>query len=437
MNGGNDDIQDSAIGWDDLPEILERIVPPTFPDRDFDIQAYGAVPDNTTDIKAAIDKAIAVCHTSGGGRVVVPAGDWFIKGPIHLRSNVNLHLAEGATINYSTDPDDYLPLVFTRFEGTEIMNYSPLIYAFEQENLAITGKGTFHGRASKNDWWGPAKGRSEHIKRVRQYGQGKEGVPVEERIFGKDSGLRPVFVQPYHCKNILIEGVTFRDAPMWFLNPVLCHNVTIRSVTMIGLGPNNDGCDPESCKDVLIEGCYFDTGDDCIAIKAGRDNDGRRVGVATENVIIRNCKMRDGNGGVVIGSEMTGGVRNVFAEDCEMDSPDLGRALRIKSNSFRGGFVENVHFRNVKVGQVSEAVFKINMYYSGDRGEFYPKVRNVTMENVTSEKSPRAFIFRGIEELPIQNVTVRNCRFNGVAKTSMMSGIENLSLINVKINGKP
>ncbi len=437
---GNDSAsQDIAVGWDDVPEILARIVPPTFPDRDFDITTYGAVADNTTDIKAAIDQAIAECHASGGGRVVVPAGDWFIKGPIHLKSNVNLYLAEGATINYSTDPADYEPRVFTRFEGTEIMNYSPLIYAFEQDNLGITGKGTFHGRATRENWWtSPAKGRGPNIGLARLYGKGKEDVPVSERIFGSiHPGLRPVFVQPYRCKNILIEGVTFRDSPMWFLNPVLCKNVTVRHVTMIGLGPNNDGCDPESCQDVLIEGCYFDTGDDCIAIKAGRDNDGRRVSVATENVIIRHCKMRDGNGGVVIGSEMTGGVRNVFAEDCEMDSPDLGRALRIKTNSFRGGFVENVHFRNVKVGQVGEAIFKINMFYSGDRGEYIPTVRNITMENVTSEKAPRAFIFHGIEDHPIQNVAIRNCLFNNVEKTSMMSGIENLTLSNLKINGKP
>lgn len=428
--------QAQVIGWDEVPRILARIVPPTFPDRDFNITKYGAKADNATDIKPALDKAIAECNAAGGGRVVVPAGDWFIKGPIHLKSHVNLYLAAGATINFSTDPAAYEPLVFTRFEGTELMNYSPLIYALEQENIAITGTGTFHGRASKNDWWGPAKDRGGNINLARQ--QGEQGLPVSERIFGtKRPGLRPVFVQPYRCRNILIEGVTFRDSPMWFLNPTLCQNVTIRNVSTIGHGPNNDGCDPESCKDVLIEGCHFDNGDDCIAIKAGRDGDGRRVGVPTENVIIRNCKMLDGHGGVVIGSEMSGGTRNVFAEDCEMDSPQLERALRIKSNSFRGGFVENVFFRNVKVGQVKDAIFRINMYYQSDRGEHYPTVRNITMENVTAEKAPRAFYFHGIEALPIQNVLVRNCVFKNVEKPSVMSGIENLVLSNVKINGEP
>ena len=422
------------MGWDAVPGILARIVPPTFPDRDFDITQYGAVGDITSDIKPALDQAIAACNAAGGGRVIVPAGDWFIKGPIHLKSHVNLHLAQGATINFSTDPSDYEPAVFTRFEGTEVMNLSPLIYAFEQEDIAVTGKGTFNGRASRENWWTWREGK-DGIQRARAYGE--SNTPVCERVFGVKDGLRPVFVQPYRCKNVLIEGVTFRDSPMWFLNPTLCRNVTIRSVSTIGHGPNNDGCDPEASKDVLIEGCHFDNGDDCIAIKSGRDADGRRVGIPSENLVIRNCRMLDGHGGVVIGSEMSGGVRNVFAENCEMDSPNLDRALRIKSNSFRGGFVENVYFRNVKVGQMADAVFRINMFYQRDRGTHLPTVRNVTMENVTSGKSPRAFYFHGIDALPIRNVTVRNCQFNNVAEPDVLSGIEDLRLINVTINGQP
>ncbi|WP_221032389.1 glycoside hydrolase family 28 protein [Actomonas aquatica] len=424
-----------ALTWDDVPAILARIVAPTFPDRDFSITDYGAVADNQTDIKPALDAAIAVCHDAGGGRVLVPTGDWFIAGPIHLRSNVNLHLAAGATVNFSTNPSDYLPVVRTRFEGTEVMNLSPLIYAFEQENIAITGSGTFHGRASRDNWWTWSREARPHIQNARQ--QGEDNVPVEERVYGAESGLRPVFVQPYRCTNVLIEGVTFRDSPMWFLNPVLCTNVTVRNVSTIGHGPNNDGCNPDSSRDVLIEGCLFDTGDDCIAIKSGRDADGRRVGVPSENIIIRNCEMRDGHGGVVIGSEMSGDVRNVFAEDCRMDSPNLERALRIKSNSFRGGVVENVHFRNVEVGEVSDAVFRINLFYWSERGPHLPTVRHVTVENVTSQKSRRAFHFHGLDELPISDVTVRNCTFNGVAEPSLLTGIENLALRNVIINGEP
>ncbi|MDQ8201042.1 glycoside hydrolase family 28 protein [Pelagicoccus enzymogenes] len=430
-----DDSEKAFIGWDDLPQILEQIQAPTFPDRDFEITEYGAVADNETDIKPAIDQAIAAANEAGGGRVLIPAGDWFIAGPIHLKSNVNLHAAEGATINFSTEPEDYEPLVYTRFEGTEVMNYSPLIYAYEQENIAITGKGTFHGRASRDNWWSWSKDAREHINKARQMAE--DGIPTTERVFGNNTGLRPVFVQPYKCKNILIEGVTFRDSPMWFVNPVLCENITVREMTVIGLGPNNDGCNPESSKNVLIEGCYFDTGDDCIAIKAGRDADGRNIGVPTENIIIRNCKMLEGHGGVVVGSEMSGGVRNVFAEDCVMDSPHLERALRIKSNTFRGGFVENIHFRNVTVSEVADAAFRINLYYWGQNGDHYPTVRNVSMENVVVEKAPRAFYFHGREELPIQDVLVKNCQFNNISQPSVITGIENLKFENVRINGQP
>ena len=221
------------------------------------------------------------------------------------------------------------------------------------------------------------------------------------------------------------------------MNPVLCTNVTVRNVSAVGYGPNNDGCNPEASRDVLIEGCFFDTGDDCIAIKSGRNADGRRIGVPSENIIIRDCTMHEGHGGVVMGSEMSGGVRNVFAENCRMDSPNLERALRIKSNSFRGGFVENVHFRNVTVGQVSDAVFRINLFYASDRGNYVPTVRNISMENVTVTKAPRAFYFHGLEQRPIRDVTIRDCRFDGIEQPSVMSGIENLNLRNLVINGQP
>ena len=181
-------------------------------------------------------------------------------------------------------------------------------------------------------------------------------------------------MQPYRCQNVLIEGVTIINSPMWELHPVLCTNVTIRDVTINTHGPNNDGCDPESCRDVLIERCTFDTGDDCIALKSGRNDEGRRLGVPIENVIIRDCVMKDGHGGVVIGSEMSGGARNVFAERCRMDSPNLDRALRIKTNAVRGGLVERVYMRDVTVGQVAEALVTVNFYYEeGDTGPLHAR----------------------------------------------------------------
>ena len=214
-----------------------------------------------------------------------------------------------------------------------------------------------------------------------------------------------------------------------------CENVTVRNLTIKNHGPNGDGCNPDSCRDVLIEGCYFDTGDDCIAIKSGRNSDGRRVNIPSENIVVRDCKMKDGHGGVVMGSEMSGGVRNVFVEDCTMDSPNLDRALRIKTNSVRGGFVENIYMRNVTIGQVGDAVLKINFYYGEkDSGQFTPRVRNIHMENVTSEKSKYGLLIQAYQRAPVTDIHIENCSFQSVAQPNVLEGVKNVRFDNVTIN---
>ncbi len=436
---------DPDRAWQELPEILERIVPPSFPDRDFDITAFGAKGDGASDCTEAFRRAIDACAAAGGGRVVVPAGV-YLTGAIHLKSNVNLHIAKGATVRFSTDPKSYLPLVYTRWEGVECMNYSPLIYAYRQENIAITGEGVLDGQGSKEHWW-PWKGQGQHgwkegmpqQKRGRDslFAMAELGVPVEQRRFGEGFYLRPNFFQPYECKNVLVQGVTFKNSPMWFLHPVLCENVSILNVTVQGLGPNNDGCNPESSKNVLIKGCYFDTGDDCIAIKSGRNADGRRINVASENIIVQQSSMKDGHGGVVVGSEISGGVRNVFVEDCVMDSPNLDRALRFKTNAVRGGVLENFYVRNVRVGEVAEAVMKVDFYYEeGDAGTFTPVLRNISVKNMSSKKSKFAFWMKGYERSPITNVFIEDCTFDGVERRDVLEHVKNMTLKNVKVNGK-
>jgi polygalacturonase len=421
-------------GWEQVPEILSRINTPRFPNKDFRITDYGAVGNGQTDCTEAFSKAISAAHKAGGGRVVVPDGS-FLTGAIHLKSNVNLYLSEGAVIKFSVDPQKYLPVVYSRFEGIECLNYSPLIYAFEQENIAITGKGTLDGQAGNQNWWRWKKTQSDDVNTLRN--QGETGLPVHQRIFGDGKKLRPNMIQPYKCKNILIEGVTIKNSPMWHIHPVLSTNITVRNVKVIGHGPNNDGCNPESCTDVLIENCYFDTGDDCIAIKSGRNNDGRRVNMPSENIVIRNCLMKDGHGGVVIGSEMTGGARNIFAENCNMDSPNLERALRIKTNSVRGGTVENVYLRNIIIGQVAEAVVKINFHYGeGDTGDYPPTVRNINLENTISKKSKYALSISGYDRSPITGIRLKNCIFDNVDKPNVLVGVGKLTLQNVKINGE-
>ncbi len=428
--------------WAIVTQIEQRMAEPQFPDRDFPVADFGAAGDGERDDSQAIKAAIEACHEAGGGRVYVGPGN-YITGPVHLKSNVNLHLAEGATLLFKTDPDAYLPQVYTRWEGVECMNYSPLVYAMGQENIAITGKGTLDGRADDTNWW-PWKGKTEFgwekgdpeqtPARDRLIAMADEGIPVEERIFGNGDYLRPNFIQPYRCRNVLIEGVTILRSPMWEVHPVLCRNVTVRGITVVSHGPNNDGCNPESCQDVLIEDCVFDTGDDCIAIKSGRNTDGRRVAVAAENIIVRNCQMRDGHGGVVIGSEISGGCRNVFVENCVMDSPNLDRAIRIKTNSVRGGLIDGVYVRNVMIGQVAETVFKVNFLYEEGAGHgFNPVVQNVYFENVRSRESRFPFYIIGYEDSPVRNLHFKDCRFEGVKEPSVIRHVENMVLDNVII----
>jgi polygalacturonase len=433
----------STGGWDLVPGILARIVPPKFPSRTFDITRYSARPDGT-DCTNAIREAVAACTSAGGGRVVIPAGR-FLTGPVHLADNVDLHLERGAVLAFTRDTKAYLPAVFTRFEGTELMNYSPLIYAFEKENVAVTGQGTLDGQADNEHWW-PWKGSREfgwtpgmpnyNASRQRLLAMAEERVPVSQRVFGEGDYLRPSFIQPYRCRNVLIEGVTIVNSPMWEIHPVRCRTVTVRRVTINSLGPNNDGCNPESCTDVLIERTTFTTGDDCIAIKSGRNADGRRLNVPSENIIVRSCEMKDGHGGVTIGSEISGGARNIFAYDCRMDSPRLDRALRLKNNAMRGGVLEHIYMRDVAIGQLADAVLSIDFYYEeGDQGSFTPVARDIELRNVTSRKSPHGVYLRGFPNAHIGDVRVLDCRFEGVENGNVAEHVDRLEWRGTTING--
>ena len=416
-------------------EIAARIKAPEFAKRDFIITEHGAMPGK--DCTVAITGAVAACHAAGGGRVVVPPGVW-LTGAVHLKGNVNLHLAEGATLRFSPEPAKYLPVVLTRFEGIECMNFSPLIYAFEQENVAVTGKGTLDGSANWETWWAwndKSKGQTKQTPDRKQLDQqGTDGTPVAQRLYGEGHFLRPNFIQPYRCKNVLIEGVTILNSPMWEIHPVLCTNVTVRGVTVRSLGTNNDGCNPESCRDVLIEDCVFETGDDCIAIKSGRNNDGRRIGVPSENIVIRRCTMKNGHGGVTMGSEISGGVRNVFVSDCTMDSPNLDRAIRFKSNAVRGGVIENIHVRDVEIGRVARAVLSVEFdYEEGANGPHKPVLRNVNISNVTSESSGSVAIITAFPGAVIEGVRLKDCHFRGVEAADLLKHAGSLALENVTI----
>ncbi|MEI6945593.1 glycoside hydrolase family 28 protein [Paraflavisolibacter sp. H34] len=427
----------------ELAQVRRQIKAPVFPNKDYVVTSFGAINDGVTKNTEAFKKAIETCSAAGGGRVVVPAGN-YLTGPIYLESGVNLHLQEGATIVFSRDPKDY-PLVLTRWEGMDCMNYSPQVYAYDEQNIAITGKGTLDGNADKQHWW-PWKGRA-------QYGW-KQGMPSQQpardslhvlmrnrvdprqRIFGNGFYLRPYMLQPYNCKNILIQGVKMINSPMWFISPVMCENVTIEKVHVESPGPNTDGCDPDACKNVLIKDCYFDTGDDCIAIKSGRDEDGRGYGRPAENHIIEGCDMKDGHGGVVIGSEIAGGARNIYAINCRMDSPELDRVLRIKTSSSRGGIIENIFLKNIKVGQYKDAAITCDMFYENP-GNHVPAIRNIWVENLeVADGGAYAVHVHAYKASPVQHLKLVNCTINGVETPVRIDHVKDMRIKNVTINGK-
>ena len=418
-------------------QIEQSIRMPQFAAKDYVITKFGAKSANTAaKNQKAIQKAIDQCSKKGGGRVIIPTGQRFLTAAIQLKSGVNLVVEEGAVLEFAFEPELY-PIVPTRWEGLDCWNLSPLIYAYQAHDIAITGKGTIDGGGSNETWWPWCGSKKFGMKeggiaqnmgaRARLLKYAEDGVPMDERRFGPTDGLRPQMINLNQCEGILIEDITLLRSPFWVIHPLLSKDITVKGVHINNDGPNGDGCDPESCDRVLIENCFFNTGDDCIAIKSGRNNDGREggqgkfAGTPSKNIIIRNCKMQNGHGGVVIGSEISGGCQNVYAENCEMDSPSLDRVLRIKTNSCRGGIIENINMRNITVGQCGEAVLKLNTDYEPRevccRG-FYPTIRNVTMENVTCKKSKYGVMIVGYQDpklaYTINNITVKSCQFDGV-----------------------
>jgi hypothetical protein len=416
-------------GWDQLPEILRRIVPPTFPKRDFVVTQYGAVGDGKTDCHPAFQKAIAACTKAGGGRVLVPKGSWLTNGPIHLDNNVNFHVSKDAKILFGTNFKDYLPHVRVRWEGTECYSYSPLVYAYQKTNIALTGTGSLNGQAK--DAWGlwPNKLKPRTTTNEELRALNHKDVPVEQiKIYGK-----PTFFEPFECKNVLIEDVTILDYPFWCVHPTFCTNVTIRRLVVDSHNSNNDGLDPDSCRDVLIEDCWLDQSDDCLAIKAGRDNSAWRKGRPCENIVIRN--MPANFGGIAIGSEISGGVRNVFFYNCAYDS---GNVLYCKSNLDRGGFIKDLYIKNLDIGKAR--ILRLRNNYHGYRGGNFPtEIRNINIEDVHIKQGDDETIsLQGVEAALVYDVFIKNVTVDTLEKGPIMHlrNAENVVLTNVKIAGK-
>ncbi len=453
----------SGEGWELADSIVKEVAEkmPSFGDYEVSIEDFGAeiktspITDKTEEAelakkntKAIADAIADVTGHKGGGTVQIPDG-YTYTGAIHLDNNVNLHLSDGANVMFTTDYSQY-PNVLTRWEGVVCYNYSPMVYAYQKENVAVTGKGVLDGQATVEEYWLPWKNKKflpdetqdEDQKALRQMGE--DGTDVEERVFGEGHYLRPCFLQTYECKNVLIEDITITNSPFWMVQPTFCEYVTVKGITVESHGYNNDGVNPDSCNMVVIDGCTFNTGDDCIAIKSGRDNDGRTIGKPCENVVAMNNTFITGKGACgTIGSEMSGGVKNIFFKDNESkDTVEHLQAISIKTNGDRGGTIENIYYKGIKAANVEDRAVLITMLYEeGDTEKTTPVIKNIYIEDcdITCQnpdnQQDTIGIF-GYARSPIENVTFKNCSFTGADMELNLLNLKGLYFEGCKFNGE-
>ncbi|MET3128266.1 polygalacturonase [Arcicella rosea] len=428
-----------TYSWKNLPKIVQ----PTFAKDTFNVTKFGAKPDGITLNTQAINDAITACSKKGGGVVLVPNGMW-LTGPIVLKSNVNLHIRKAATLLFTEDKSQY-PLVEGSYEGKSAARNQSPISATNQENIAITGQGIIDGsgdvwravnkaQLTESEWnakkasggvlkangltWYP----SEQFMKASVENRSmllKDGVSLQSFADMKDF-LRPNLLVITKCKKVLLEGVTFQNSPAWCLHPLMSENLTLRNLTIKNpeYAHNGDGMDIESCKNFLVDGCTIDVGDDAICIKSGKDEEGRKRGMPTENGIIRNCIVYNGHGGFVVGSEMSGGARNIFVYDCTFAGTDKG--LRFKSVRGRGGIVENIYAKNIFMKDIAQEAIFFDMYYfvkfatdspRDERpvvNEGTPIFRNMKFENIVCKGANKGIFVRGLSEMPIQNIQMSN-----------------------------
>lgn len=393
----------------------------------FDITEFGAKQNDKASASKAIAAAIERAHSAGGGVVVIPEGKWLTK-KIHLKSNVNLHLSTGALLRFSEDPGDYLPAVKTTWEGMECYNYSPLIYAYDCQNIAITGSGQLEADlAVWKIWYARPEPHMQALKRL--YEMASTGVPVEERQMAVgQANMRPQFIQFNRCKNVLLEDVTIRNSPFWVIHPFLSTDIVIRGVKVNARGHNNDGVDPEMSQNVLIEDCEFNQGDDAISVKSGRNQDAWRLDTPSKNIVVRNCRVKHGHQLMAIGSELSGGVENVLVENCQVDKRlvGVGHLLYIKTNERRGGYARNIHMRNVTAGDLRYGPLGIETDVLYQWRKLVPTyevrltpISNIYMENVRAGKVKYLTKIDGQDSLPVRNVKLTEVEVEGAGQTTL------------------
>ncbi|WP_323816415.1 glycoside hydrolase family 28 protein [Cellvibrio sp. NN19] len=415
--------------WKQMDVILKKVESPKIPDKSFVITDFGAKANSTDDSRPAIMSAINAAVKAGGGRVVIPAGKWISNGPIHLQSFIDLHVSEGATLLFGAAAKDYLPAVFTRWEGTEIYGYSPLIYANKVTDVAITGTGTIDGNA-QSEFHAWHKQQAGDIASLRK--MGFDGVPLEKRQFGEGHFLRPPLIQIVNAERVLLQGYTATNSPFWVNHLVYVDHAQMRNVNVDSMLPNNDGIDVDSGRWVVIEDNHFRTGDDSIVIKSGRDLDGRKIGRPSENVVVRN-NILDGEDGIGLGSEMSGGIKNVFFTD---NTYIKGTSVfRLKANLDRGGSVEHVRIRNTKIGEAKYLFWFDLSYVAGYLGGNFPsKYHDIVFENIVAEKIDTFFISHAPEEQPLENVLFKNIQVKSAKQFMEFTSLKNVIFTDVTIN---
>jgi polygalacturonase len=407
--------------------------------RYYDVTKYGAKNDSSKLASKPIADAIAAASKAGGGTVYFPAGK-YLTGPIHLKSNITIFIDAGAELHFSDNFDDYLPMVQSRYEGVDVMSFSPLFYAYKAENISIVGRGLINGHGKK--WWDYAltfpKDQLPRNKYQQLFDSLNKGIllPDDPRQM-KIGFLRPPFIQPLYCKNVLIEGITIINSPFWTVTPEFCENVTIKGVTIDNpKSPNTDGINPSSCRYVHISDCHISVGDDCITIKSGKDLPGRTKATPAENYTITNCTMLSGHGGVVIGSEMSGDVKKITISNCVFDGTDRG--IRIKTTRGRGGIVEDIRVDNIIMKNIKEQAIVLDMEYSRTQpepvSERTPRFRNIRFSNITAY-TKQAMYINGLDEMPVSEISLSDVVFEAENGISIRNG-NDIELHNVRVNVK-
>jgi len=402
----------------------------------FTITDFGAKPGDQEQTSKAITKAIAEANKIGGGIVVIPEGEW-LTGQIHFKSNVNLHLNKGAVLLFSGNPEDYLPAVHTTWEGMECYNYSPLIYAYECRNVAITGQGELKAKMDVwTEWFARPRAHMNSLKRL--YNLASYNKPVEERQMVNDSAhFRPQFIQFNRCENVLMEGITVTNSPFWTIHPYLSKNIVIRDIKVFAHGHNNDGIDPEMSQNVLIENCILDQGDDAISIKSGRNQDAWRLNTPSKNIVIRNLTVKNGHQLVALGSELSGGIENVLIDSCVVfDGAKLNHLLFIKTNERRGGFVRNIYMTNTSAGKIDLGILGIETDVLYQWRDLVPTVerkltpiKDIYLNNIQATNVQFISRILGQKELPVVNVFLNNVHADSIQeKNYIQENVLNFSI---------